>query len=120
MHLSVMMQLGPLPGNLSFSRMDIVKSEDAEGLLSILKEIIERLEQKIANWEVYKKPLKSNDEIRDGARAGPNIWVWWPCFENNDREPEWWTELATRGAKDHGDELYKEAKRQINRRNPFY
>jgi len=46
-----------------FSRMDIVKSEDAEGYLSILKEIIERLEQKIANWELYKKLLKANDEI---------------------------------------------------------
>jgi len=46
-----------------FSRMDIVKSEDAKGYLSILKEIIKRLEQKIANWELYKKSLKANDEI---------------------------------------------------------
>jgi len=46
-----------------FSRMDIVKSEDAKGYLSILKKIIERLEQKIVNWELYKKLLKANDEI---------------------------------------------------------
>ena len=46
-----------------FSRMGIVKSEDAEGYLNILKEIIECLEQKIANWELYKKLFKANGEI---------------------------------------------------------
>ncbi|MFC1903245.1 hypothetical protein ACFLX4_04175 [Chloroflexota bacterium] len=46
-----------------FSRTDIVKSEDAERYLNTLREIIECLEQDMANWEVYKNLRKTNDEI---------------------------------------------------------
>jgi len=46
-----------------FSRMDIVKSEEVEGYLNTLREIIEYLEQDIANWEVYINLRKTNEEI---------------------------------------------------------
>ena len=46
-----------------FSRMDIVKSEDAEGYLSILKEIIEHLEKKIRKWKAFGNLRKTNDDI---------------------------------------------------------
>jgi imidazolonepropionase-like amidohydrolase len=43
--------------------------------------------------------LEWRDQIRDGTRAGPNMWVFWPSIENNDRYPypEWEVEMATRG-----------------------
>jgi cytosine/adenosine deaminase-related metal-dependent hydrolase len=43
--------------------------------------------------------LEWRDEIRAGTRVGPNTWVWWPQFENNDIDSEWGTERATRGGK---------------------
>ncbi len=47
-----------------FSRMDIVKSEDAEGYLNTLGEIIKYLEKNIRKWKVFDNLLKTNDEIR--------------------------------------------------------
>jgi len=41
--------------------------------------------------------LEWRDQIRTGTRAGPTTWVWWPMFENHDRDWEWGTERATRG-----------------------
>ena len=46
-----------------FSRMDVVKSEDADGYLSILKEIIKYLEKKIRKWKAFDNLRKTNDEI---------------------------------------------------------
>ena len=43
--------------------------------------------------------LEWRNQIRAGTRAGPNTWVWWPQFENNDIDWEWGTERATRGGK---------------------
>jgi hypothetical protein len=44
--------------------MDIVKSEDAEGHLNTLREIIEDLEKDIRKWKVFDNLRKTNDEIR--------------------------------------------------------
>ena len=46
-----------------FSRMDIVKSEDAENHLNILREIIKDLEKGVAEWEVYKNSRRTKEEI---------------------------------------------------------
>jgi len=46
-----------------FSRMDIVKIEDAEGHLNTLREIIEHLEKNIRKWKVFDNLRKTNDEI---------------------------------------------------------
>jgi len=46
-----------------FSRMDIVKIEDAEGHLNTLREIIEDLEKNIRKWKVFDNLRKTNDEI---------------------------------------------------------
>jgi len=43
--------------------------------------------------------LEWRDQIKAGTRVGPNIWVWWPQFENNEREDERGMERATRGGK---------------------
>ena len=29
------------------------------------------------------------DQIKTGTRPDPSIWVWWPEFENNERDDEW-------------------------------
>ncbi len=41
--------------------------------------------------------LKWRDQIRAGTRVGPNMWVWWPQFENNERADEAGMERSTRG-----------------------
>ncbi len=43
--------------------------------------------------------LEWRDQIRAGTRAGPNMWVWWPQIQDNDRDWEPGTEMATRGGK---------------------
>jgi len=46
-----------------FLRMDIVKSEDAERYLNILRKIIKYLEQEITKWEVFNNLRETKDEI---------------------------------------------------------
>lgn len=46
-----------------FSRMDIVKSKDAEGYLNTLGKIIKYLEKNIRKWEVLDNLQKTNYEI---------------------------------------------------------
>ncbi len=46
-----------------FSRMDIVKSKDAEGYLTTLGEIIKYLEKNIRKWKVLDNLCKTNHEI---------------------------------------------------------
>ncbi len=46
-----------------FSRMDIVKSKDAEGYLNTLGEIIKYLEKNIRKWKVLGNLRKTSDEI---------------------------------------------------------
>jgi cytosine/adenosine deaminase-related metal-dependent hydrolase len=41
--------------------------------------------------------LKWRDQIRAGTRVGPNMWVWWPQFENNEWDDEGGMERSTRG-----------------------
>jgi len=43
--------------------------------------------------------LEWRDQIRDGTRIGPNMWVWWPQVVTPPWEDEWGTERATRGGK---------------------
>ena len=43
--------------------------------------------------------LEWRDQIKAETRAGPSIWVWWPQFESNERDPEWGSEMASRGGK---------------------
>ncbi len=43
--------------------------------------------------------LKWRDQIRAGTRVGPNLWVWWPQFEDHDWDPEWGSEFGSRGGK---------------------
>lgn len=46
-----------------FSRMDIVKSKDAEGYLNTLGKIIKYLEKNIRKWKVLDNLRKTSDEI---------------------------------------------------------
>lgn len=46
-----------------FSRMDIVKSKDAEGYLNTLGKIIKYLEKNICKWKVLDNLRKTSDEI---------------------------------------------------------
>ena len=46
-----------------FSRMDIVKSKDAEGYLNTLGEIVKYLEKNMRKWKVLDKLQKTNYEI---------------------------------------------------------
>lgn len=43
--------------------------------------------------------LKWRDQINEGKRVGPTMWVWWPQIESNDLDDETGMERSTRGGK---------------------
>lgn len=43
--------------------------------------------------------LEWRDQIKNGERAGPNMWIWWPQIQNNNVWPELEYEEATKGGK---------------------
>lgn len=43
--------------------------------------------------------MEWRDQIEDGMRVGPNMWVWWPQIQSNNVWPEEEYESATKGGK---------------------
>lgn len=71
------------------------------------------------NSNLQRKSSRLKREVRGTARVAlsfvPGFGLALSTYEMTRK-----TVKTARVAKDYGDELYKEAKRQINRRNPFY
>ena len=71
------------------------------------------------NSNLRRNSSRLKKEIRGTARAAlsfvPGLGLALSTYDTTRKVAR-----TARVAKDYGNELYKEAKRQINRRNPFY
>ena len=71
------------------------------------------------NSNLRRKSFRLKREVKGTARAAlsfvPGLGLALSTYDTTRK-----TVRTARIAKDYGNELYKEAKRQIKRRNPFY